>query len=60
MYANITTIKTFAVYVEVFADDISDERVDNVRLSLLGFSKFKHCKTALASAKNISVLKTTR
>ena len=35
------------IYVEVFAD----ESVGNVCLSILGFSRFKNCKTVQASAK---------
>ena len=39
------------IYVEGFADNKSDDRVGNVCLSVLGYSRFKHCKTVLASAK---------
>ena len=39
------------IYVEGFADNKYDERVGNVCLSVLGFSRSKHCQTVLASAK---------
>ena len=39
------------IYVEVFADNISEERVVNVCLPVLGFLRSKHCQTVLASAE---------
>ena len=39
------------IYVEAFADNKSDKRVGNVCLSVLDFSRCKHCQIVLASAK---------